>query len=139
VESVETEHQQVIADGREFPYDHLIVALGAELGYFGIPGVQEHAINIKGIAAAEEIRNRVIERYEQSTLSRAEVPDSHPSFVVIGGGATGVEVAAELHALVHDILAPDYPNMNPYRARPWPETFSLPSKAGRRSPSTTGP
>lgn len=98
VESVDAERQRVIADGREFPYDHLIVALGAELAYFGIPGVQEHAINIKGIAASEEIRNRVIERYEESTLSCGEVPDSHPSFVVIGGGATGVEIAAELHA-----------------------------------------
>src|SRR3712207_7733951 len=39
------------------------------------------------------------------------------SFVVIGGGATGVEVASELHELVHEILAPDYPNINPRRVR----------------------
>jgi NADH:quinone reductase (non-electrogenic) len=36
---------------------------------------------------------------------------------VIGGGAIGVEVASELHALVHDILAPDYPNINPHRVK----------------------
>jgi NADH:ubiquinone reductase (H+-translocating) len=117
VERVDLEKQCVTADGREFPYDHLIVALGAEPAYFGIPGVKEHAISIKGIGAAEEIRNRVIERYEETTLARGEVPDSHLTFVVIGGGATGVEVAAELHALVHDILAPDYPNINPYRVK----------------------
>lgn len=117
VEGLDLEKRCVTADGREFPYDHLVLALGAEPAYFGIPGVEEHAISIKGISAAEAIRNRVIERYEETTLARGEVPDSRLTFVVIGGGATGVEVAAELHALVHDVLAPDYPNINPYRVK----------------------
>ncbi len=117
VEGVDLERRCVTADGREFPYDHLVLALGAEPAYFGIPGVEDHAISIKGISAAEEIRNRVIERYEETTLALGEVPDSRLTFVVIGGGATGVEVAAELHALVHDILAPDYPNINPHRIK----------------------
>ena len=117
VEGVNLEKRCVTADGREFPYEHLILALGAEPAYFGIPGVEEHAISIKGIKAAEEIRNRVIERYEEATLSRGEVPDSHLTFVVIGGGATGVEVAAELHDLVHGVLSPDYPNINPHRVK----------------------
>jgi NADH dehydrogenase len=117
VESVNTEKRCVIAEGREFPYEHLILALGAEPAYFGIPGVEEHAISIKGIRAAEDIRNRVIERYEETTLSRGDVPESLLTFVVIGGGATGVEVAAELHGLVHDVLTPDYPNINPHRVK----------------------
>lgn len=114
---VDVERQYVTADAREFPYDHLAVALGAEPAYFSIPGVQEYALSLKGIGAAEEIRNRVIERYEETMLSRGDVSDSHLSFVVIGGGAIGVEVASELHALVHDILAPDYPNINPHRVK----------------------
>ena len=117
VDGVDLEKQRVTADGREFPYEHLVLALGAEPAYFGIPGVEEHAISIKGIRSAEEIRNRVIERYEEATLSRGEVPDSHFTFVVIGGGATGVEVAAELHDLVHGVLSPDYPNINPHRVK----------------------
>ena len=117
VEGLDLERRCVTADGRLFPYDHLVLALGAEPAYFGIPGVEDYAISIKGISAAEAIRNRVIERYEETTLSLGEVPDSRLTFVVIGGGATGVEVAAELHALVHDILAPDYPNINPHRVK----------------------
>jgi NADH dehydrogenase len=117
VESIDLEKQCVKAGGTEFPYHHLIVALGGEPAYFGIPGVEEHAISMKGIGTAEEIRNRVIERYEETTLARGEVPDSKLTFVVIGGGATGVEVASELHELVHKILAPDYPNINPFRVR----------------------
>lgn len=117
VEGVNFEEQTVTADGRDFPYDQLVVALGAEPAYFGIPGVEEHAISIRGISAAEEIRNRVIERYEEATLARGEVSDARLRFVVIGGGATGVEVAAELHVLVNDVLAPDYPNIDPRRVK----------------------
>lgn len=117
VESVNFKKQCVTAEGREFPYDHLVLALGAEPAYFGIPGVEQYAISIKGIGAAERIRNRVIERYEEATLSRGEIPDSRLTFVIIGGGATGVEVAAELHELVHNVLAPDYPNINPHRVK----------------------
>ena len=117
VESVDFDNQCVTADGREFPYDQLVIALGAEPAYFGIPGVEEHAISIKGIGAAERIRDRVIERYEATTLARGDVSDSLLTFVVIGGGATGVEVASELHELVHEVLVPDYPNINPERVR----------------------
>jgi NADH:ubiquinone reductase (H+-translocating) len=117
IERVDLEKQCVKAGDREFPYNHLIVALGGAPAYFGIPGVEEHAISMRGIGTAEEIRNRVIERYEETTLARGEVPDSKLTFVVIGGGATGVEVASELHELVHKVLAPDYPNINSYRVR----------------------
>jgi NADH dehydrogenase len=98
---------------QEIPYDHLILALGGEPAYFGIPGVEEHCISMKGISTAEEIRNRVIERYEQIILARGDLPQSRLTFVVIGGGATGSETACEIHSLVHDILPPDYPNINP--------------------------
>jgi NADH:ubiquinone reductase (H+-translocating) len=63
------------------------------------------------------VRNRVIERFEEVSLIRDEVPESKLTFVVIGGGATGVEVASEIHTLVHENLAPDYPNIDPYRVR----------------------
>ncbi|MBA2346383.1 MAG: NAD(P)/FAD-dependent oxidoreductase [Rubrobacter sp.] len=117
VESIDLENRKVTADGQEFPYEHLIVALGSEPAYFGIPGVQKYAISMTSIGTAERIRNRVIERYEETTLARGDVPDSKLTFVVIGGGATGVETAAELHELVHQVLRPDYPNINPHRVR----------------------
>jgi NADH:ubiquinone reductase (H+-translocating) len=117
LDSVNLEAKTVSAGGTELPYDHLVLALGASPAYFGIPGVEEHCISITGLGAGEEIRNRVIERYEEATLARNAVPDSRLAFVVIGGGATGVETVAELHALVHDSLAADYPNIDPGRVR----------------------
>jgi NADH:ubiquinone reductase (H+-translocating) len=116
LESVDPDRQVVRAAGREFPYDHLVLSLGAQPAYFDIPGVEEHAISIKGIGAGEEICDRVIERYEETTLE-GDVPDSKLTFVVIGGGSTGVEVAAELHNLLQELLVPDYPNINPDRSK----------------------
>jgi NADH dehydrogenase len=117
LESVDPERQVVTAAGREFPYDHLVLSLGAQPAYFGIPGVEEHAISIRGIGAGEEICDRVIDRYEETTLAGGEVPDSKLTFVVIGGGSTGVEVAAELHNLLQELLVPDYPNIDPHRPK----------------------
>ena len=94
-----------------------MLSLGAQPAYFGIPGVEEHAISIRGIGAGEAICDRVIERYEETTLAGGDVPDSKLTFVVIGGGATGVEVAAELHNLLQELLVPDYPNIDPDRPK----------------------
>jgi NADH:ubiquinone reductase (H+-translocating) len=117
LEGVDPEKQVVMAGGREFPYDQLVISLGAQPSFFDIPGVEEHAISIKGIGAGEEITDRVIERYEETTLAGGDVPDSKLTFVVIGGGSTGVEVAAELHNLLQELLVPDYPNINPDRPK----------------------
>src|SRR5215216_6816028 len=107
----------VSGGGIEFPFDHIVISLGGLPNFFGIPGVEEHSLTMRGVEDAEQIRNRVIERFEEVSLIRGEVPESKLTFVVIGGGATGVEVASEIHTLVHENLAPDYPNIDPYRVR----------------------
>jgi NADH dehydrogenase len=117
VENVDLERQVVTADGKEFPYNQLVLALGAQPSYFGIPGVEEHALPMKGIPDAVNIRNRVIERLEEVTLEGGDVPESKLTFVVIGAGATGVETATQLHELIHEVLGPEYPNINPNRFR----------------------
>ena len=113
LKGVDFERKVVVADeGKEFPYDQLVLALGSQPNFFGVPGVKEHSLALGGLADALRIRNRVIERFEQVTLSPRELPDPRLTFVVIGGGATGVETAAEIHALVHEALAPDFPNID---------------------------
>jgi NADH:ubiquinone reductase (H+-translocating) len=115
---IDLERQVVVADGGiEFPYDHLVISLGGLPNFFGIPGVEEYSLQMRGVEDAERIRNRVIERFEEISLIRGEVPQSKLTFVVIGGGATGVETASEIHTLVHENLAPDYPNIDPHRVR----------------------
>src|ERR671933_1325184 len=80
---------------------------------------------MRGLQDAERIRNRMIERFEEVTLARdeaaegesEEVPESTLTFVVIGGGSTGVEIASELHSLAHKTLAPDYPTIDMNRVK----------------------
>jgi NADH dehydrogenase len=117
LEDIDFEENCITADGRQFPYDHLVLALGGQPNFFGIPGVEEYSLTMRGLGDALRIRDRVIERFEETVLARGEVPESKLTFVVIGGGATGVEVASEIHALVHEALAPDYPNIDVNRVR----------------------
>ena len=138
LEGVDPGKQVVKAAGREFPYDHLVLSLGAQPAYFGIPGVEEHAISISGIGAGEAICDRVIERYEETTLAGGDVPDSKLTFVVIGGGATGVEVAAELHNLLQELLVPDYPNIDPDRVEDNPRRRQQGDPQGTRPRAAPG-
>ncbi len=118
VKSIDHERKVVQSRGGiEFPYDHLVISLGGQPNFFGIPGVEEYSLTMKSVGDAERIRNRVIERLEEVSLTRGEVPESKLTFVVIGAGATGVETASELHTLVHEHLAPDYPNIDANRVR----------------------
>jgi NADH dehydrogenase len=113
LKGVDFERKIVVAKGgKEFHYDHLILALGSQPNFFGVPGVKEHSLALGGLADALRIRNRVIERFEEATLDPGELPDPRLTFVVIGGGTTGVETAAEIHALVREALIPDYPNID---------------------------
>lgn len=118
VQAVDHDRKVILANnGLEFPYDQLLISVGGQPNFFGIPGVEEYSLTMKGVEDAERIRNRVIERFEEVSLIRGDVPDSKLTFVVIGGGATGTEVASEIHNLVHEALAPDYPNIDPNRVR----------------------
>ena len=111
LDRIDYARQVAVADGgKEFPYDGLVLAIGAQPNFFGIEGV-EHCLTMKGIADAERIRNRVIERFEDATLAEGDVPASRLTFAVIGAGSTGVETAAEIDALITDALAPDYPGI----------------------------
>ena len=117
IDGIDLQSKIVTAGGKEFPYDHLVLALGAQPSYFGIPGVEEHALPMKGIPDAVNIRNRVIERLEEAALEEGEVSESKLTFVVIGAGATGVETATQLHELIHDVLGPEYPMASSNRFR----------------------
>jgi len=99
VASLDREHKQVVdAEGVAYTYDHLILALGSETTYFGIPGLKEHSFGMKTVAEALRLKAQIIETIRSctdATLSTGE-KTRNASFVVIGAGATGVEVAGRL-------------------------------------------
>uniref|UniRef100_A0A7S3E771 FAD/NAD(P)-binding domain-containing protein n=3 Tax=Rhodosorus marinus TaxID=101924 RepID=A0A7S3E771_9RHOD len=94
----------------DIPYDYLIVGVGASTNTFGIPGVEENCFFLKEIENARELRKGVITRFERANLPSTPVEEKKRllSFVVVGGGPTGVEYAAELHDLVTEDMSKKY-------------------------------
>ena len=79
-------------------YDHLVLALGTVTDFRGIPGLHEHALRFKDLADAVELRNHLIHVVEEASIERdREMRSQLLTFVVAGGGFSGVEVAAEMN------------------------------------------
>jgi NADH dehydrogenase len=108
------------ADGREHEhaYDYLILACGAGHAYFGRDEWEEHAPGLKTLAQATEIRRRVLSAYERAEVeSDAARQRALLTFVVVGGGPTGVELAGALGEMSRFTLARDFRNIDPALAR----------------------
>lgn len=96
----------------ELSYDHLVLALGNVTDFRGIPGLHEHAMPFKNLADAILIRNRIIDVIEfAASVDNKELRESLLTFVIGGGGFSGVEVAAELNDFARK-LAKNYPEID---------------------------
>lgn len=94
-------------------YDILILGVGSINNTFGIQGVQEHTFFFKSITDANKLRRQVSECFERAALPNTSQEEKKQllSFVVVGGGPTGVEVAAELQDMVESDLVKVYPDL----------------------------
>lgn len=110
-------HCRGAVTGEEFslPFDRLVIAVGAAVADFGVPGVRAHARMLRSVEDARDIRRGVLERF-----AAAEMPGLPEAalrqrlrFVVCGGGPTGVEVAAEIQDLLARELRRSYPELAP--------------------------
>ncbi len=110
--------QVVKTDKRDFPYDYLVVAVGAENSYFGNEQWGAAAPALKSVEDALAIRQRIFSAFEQAEL--CDDPQKRKvlqTFVVIGGGPTGVELAGALTELVRETLADDFRSIDPRESR----------------------
>ena len=120
VEYINTEKRMVgINNGYDtsvLPYDYLVIATGAETNYYGIPGAEKFSYPLKNLSDAVRIRSRVIDVFEQAVLAKDDDERIRLlSFAVVGGGATGVEVAAELAEFIKGIVKRYYADTNDCR------------------------
>lgn len=97
----------------ELSYDILVITVGAKSNTFGIEGVREHALFLKEISDARAIRQRIIECFEQAAqpTTSPELRKRLLHFVVVGGGPTGVEFAAEMYDFLDEDLRKSYPRL----------------------------
>lgn len=102
-------------DGSTFPlrYDKLVVAAGAIVNTYGIPGVREHALMLKELSDARRIRQRIIDCLESASIPGISQEERLRlvHFVVVGGGPTGVEFAAEMHDFLVEDLRRGFPDL----------------------------
>ncbi|MCW5774378.1 MAG: NAD(P)/FAD-dependent oxidoreductase [Rhodospirillaceae bacterium] len=137
VTAVDKAAKVVVAGDQRVPYDYLIVATGARHAYFGHDEWEPFAPGLKKIDDATDIRRRVLLAFEQAETATDQVErDRLLTFVVIGGGPTGVEVAGAVAELANNALARDFRNIDPRDARiilveagprilpPFPESLS---------------
>lgn len=109
VEKINTAAKTVQTSAGVFPYDFLVTALGAKTNFYGIPGAEEHSLVLKDLYDAIKMRNAVIEACEMATnMPTCEARKKLLTFTVIGGGATGVELAAEMADLLFDTVRTFY-------------------------------
>ena len=110
---------QVLGRPTVTSYDSLIVAAGASQSYFGNDQFAEFAPGMKSIDDALELRGRIFGAFEWAELgaARGENVDHHLTFVVVGAGPTGVEMAGQIAELAHRTLKRDFRSINTREAR----------------------
>src|SRR5881628_2037431 len=113
VTGVELAARQVVTDNGPVSYDYLILAVGGETNYFGMDSILRHGFGLKGVVDAVAIRNHVLRCFERAMLEPdAEKRRALLTFIVVGGGPTGVEMAGALSELIRLVLVKDYPRLN---------------------------
>ena len=123
VTGVDTARRVVLTDNADraavpVAYDYLILATGAGQSYFGHPEFEAFAPGLKSLADAVSIRNRILQAFEQAEAE--EDPALHRdllTFVLVGAGPTGVEMAGAISVLVRSTLRSEYRRMDPATAR----------------------
>src|SRR5581483_528083 len=111
VEDIDLEARQVSltygahCERRVVTYDHLIIALGSESNFFGLPGVGERALTMKSIGDAFMLRNQALAMLEMATLTDdADARRGMLTFAVAGGGFAGVETVGALNDFVREAI-----------------------------------
>ena len=108
----------LLADGSRVPFDSLIVATGSETSYFGHDEWAGRAPGLKTVEDATEIRRRILSAFERAERETDPAAKARLlTFVVVGGGPTGVEMAGAISELAKHTLRSDFRTFNPATAR----------------------
>lgn len=105
-------HELVLEDGGRLPFDFLILATGLRSDLERVPGAADHAFPLKTLEDALRIRNHLLRRLETAAAHPAFVPAGALDMVIVGGGTTGVEVAAAFTEIYNRALRDEFPELD---------------------------
>jgi NADH dehydrogenase len=118
VVGIDFERKQVLTTGGDVPYDYLVLAAGSANNYFGNNALAASTFGLKDIDEAERLRNHVLTMFEKAAIERdPEKRAALLTFVMVGGGPTGVELAGSFIELIRHVLKKDYPVLDTSQAR----------------------
>ena len=118
VETIDTAAKIVYTHGSQYPYHYLILAAGARHSYFGNDHWEAFAPGLKNLSDALELRRRILNSFEiAETTTDPEIQRAAMTFVVIGAGPTGVEMAGSISELAKRTIVHDFRNIQTHRAR----------------------
>lgn len=113
--AVEAPHGEAVIPPRTLPYDTLVLAVGSTSNFFGTPGAERHAVTLDTPDNAEAFRLALLQAMVEVDQAKARDPSASLNVVIVGGGATGVELAAELREAGRVIGAYGLPAFRPDR------------------------
>lgn len=118
VTGIDIQGQRVLMDDRSLPYDYLLLATGAQDNYFGHPEWSKYAPGLKTIVEATAIRSQILRAFEIAEVETdPEKIRELLTFVLVGAGPTGVEMAGAIAELSHKALAKDFRHIDPTSTR----------------------
>src|SRR4030088_2912982 len=107
-----------LLDGATFRYDSLIVATGSQTSYYGNDAWREWAPSLKSVEEATAIRHKILYAFERAERASSSVEaQAWLTFVIVGAGATGIELAGALAEIARETLRHDFRHINPTEAR----------------------
>ena len=113
VKEVDTNKQLINTNIGQIDYDYLVIATGASTNFFGIKGLEKVALPMKSVNEALDIRSYLLQLFEHALLLEDEEERQKlMSFVIVGAGPTGVELAGAISELKTHVLPNDYPSLN---------------------------
>lgn len=106
VKKIDLDNKKVLVDNFEVDYDFLVIALGSKTNFYNIPGAEENSFTLKSLDDAVKLRNHFIHNFELASRNPSE---ELLNFVIVGGGATGVELAGEMSEYFYYTFSKLYP------------------------------
>ena len=112
VRSIDPEKHTVTTSLGDVPYDYLVIATGADTNFFGNEQIENNVMPMKNVGEALNIRSYMLQNLEKAVVEKSfEEREALLTFVVVGGGPTGVELSGSLAELRNHVLCKDYPSL----------------------------
>ncbi len=114
VESIDVAAHTITTQFETIPYDTLVIAAGTTNNYFGIPDLEKRVFSLKSVPEAIRCRNEILDRLERAVICKDPAKrKSLLTFVVVGGGPAGVEIAGAIGEMKRFVIKKEYPGIDP--------------------------